>query len=267
MGRVRACMCACRLHHLSKVELSFPCATAECPIRTIDIVGTPQQAAILLLFNETGAPESAPPSPLQLGSVCRRLGLTRSEGGAVVASLVASKVLHPPEQRRGGGAAGAPGTPGDYDAESTLALRAGLGLPRSKANKPRSKIKLTSIESALQQLQRSSSSSSSSSSSASVSRTGSAGGGSGEGTGGARARSSGDRTMHAEGDGVGAHEEEDDPAGEADESLFEGGSPSLGGRSRSRASPGEVGSSLQEERKQVLQAAIVRVLKTKKTYV
>ena len=204
-------------------------------MRTIELVGTPQQAALLLLFNETGAAVGAPPRSLSLGNVCRRLGLTRAEGSEVVASLVVSKVLHPPDQRQQ-----VASSLGDYDAASSLTLRAGLGLRSNK--KPRPKIKLTSVQSAIQQLQRSASS---------ATRSGEDGG-TGQRDGAGNSRESGKQV-------------EDDVA-DADESLFDGGSPSIGGRQRLRASRGDVSSSLREERKTVLQAAIVRVLKTRKKY-
>ena len=203
-------------------------------MRVIHLVGTPHQAAVLLLFNETGALEGAPPRPLAFGAVCRRLGMTRAEVSGVVLSLVASKVLDP----LGGS------SPGDYDMQSSLTLRAGLGL-RSNS-KPRPKIKLTSVESALQQLQHSAASASRSGASGQVGRVGNS------------------RESEKQASGVSLSGMEDDAA-DADESLFDGGSPSIGGRQRHRSSPGGVGSSLQEERKQVLQAAIVRVLKTRKT--
>ena len=249
------------LNHLSKVELSFPCGTAENPLRTVDLIGTPQQAAVLVLFNDTGAPENAPPSPMVLGMVCRRLGLTRAEGSALVASLVVSKVLHPPGERRGGGAQGRGKTergPGDYDTESLLALRAGFGV-KSKT-KTRSRIKLTTVESAQQQLRKVASLAPKDSS--------------GSGTASRGKRSSvGSSVWPSSGGGSAGKSDpfgQDVGGGDADESLFEGGgSPTMGGALRGR--PGSagpdagVGSSLQEERKQVLQAAIVRVLKTKKT--
>jgi hypothetical protein len=208
-------------------------------MRVIHLVGTPQQAAVLLLFNETDASEGAPPRPLALGTVCRRLGMTRAEGSGVVLSLVASKVLDPLEQ--------VGSSPGDYDINSSLTLRAGLGL-RSNT-KPRPKIKLTSVESALQQLQHSA---------ASTSRSGASGklG---------RERAGNSRESEKQASGVSLSRIEDDDVADADESLFDGGSPSIGGRQRHRGSAGGEGSSLQEERKQVLQAAIVRVLKTRKT--
>jgi hypothetical protein len=196
-------------------------------MRVIELVGTPQQAAVLLLFNETGAAEGSTPRSLAFGTVCRRLGITRAEGSGVVLSLVASKVLHPPEQLGS--------SSGDYEIGTSLTLRSGLGVRSSST--PRSKIKLTSIESALQQLQRSTSASRS-------------------GTDGA--------TVGRDGKPIGGASGMEDDAADADESLFDGGSPSVGGRQRLRGSPGDVGSSLREERKQVLQAAIVRVLKTQK---
>ena len=201
-------------------------------MRVIEIVGTPQQAAALLLFNETGAEEGAAPRPLAFGTLCRRLGMTRAEGSGVVLSLVASKVLHPPEQLGS--------SPGEYDVGSSLTLCNGLGVRLS--SKPRSKIKLTTVESALQQLQRSASTS----------------------------RSGVDDLLKASwehGKQTGGASGMEDDAADADESLFDGGSSaSVGGRQRVRSSPGDVGSSLREERKQVLQAAIVRVLKTQKRW-
>lgn len=206
-------------------------------MRVIELVGTPQQAAVLLLFNETGAEEGAAPRPLAFGTVCRRLGLTRAEGSSVVLSLVASKILHPPEQLGS--------SPGEYDVGSSLTLRNGLGV--RLGSKARSKIQLTSVEAALQQLQRSVSTSRSGGDSGTVGRDVL-------------------RASRQPGKQTGGTSGMEDDAADADESLFDGGSPSVGGRQRVRGSPGDVGSSLREERKQVLQAAIVRVLKTQKRY-
>ena len=40
--------------------------------RSVELIGTPQQAALLLLFNDTAAEADQPPLPLALGGACRR---------------------------------------------------------------------------------------------------------------------------------------------------------------------------------------------------
>ena len=115
--------------------------------RSVELIGTPQQAALLLLFNDTAAEADQPPLPLALGGACRRLGLAHAEGCALVASLVASKVLLPPDARRPHVA--------EYEPDSQLELRPGFG---QKTARGRRRIKLTTVEAAPQQLLRSGSS-------------------------------------------------------------------------------------------------------------